>query len=393
MQKLPIGIQSFRKLREENFLYVDKTRHIYELMQSGTFLFFSRPRRFGKSLLLSTLAEIYRGNRALFNGLWIEDKLDWQPRPVILLDFNNLDYHAQSLEVALCKQLDQLASEYEVILKETTSKTKLAELIQRLSVTQQVVLLVDEYDKPITDLLEHERLVAEHVAVLKNFYSVLKTFSADLIHFTLLTGVSKYGKISLFSDLNNLIDLSLDARFATLIGYTQLELESNFSDYLDQIAIEYNATRAETLQQIARWYNGYSWDGKQTLYVPFSTMIFLVQRTFENHWFATATPSFLIKLLRHEQVPAHEIERWVADRPLLDSADVDQISVHALLFQTGYLTIKRVTQSFDGRFYELGYPNHEVEQSMRRYLLVNYLSIAFDHKQRNIVDWETEEIK
>jgi len=376
MQKLPIGEQSFKNLREEHNVYVDKTRQIYDLLHTGKFVFLARPRRFGKSLLTTTLQELFRGNKALFQGLWIEDKIDWQPHPVILINFNDLNYLEKSLAIALDEYMDRLAAEHDVALTAPDYKTKFQELITRLSQQAKVAILIDEYDKAITDLLENEEKVKDHVATLKNFYSVLKSNAAEHLHFVLLTGVSKYGKISIFSDLNNLLDITLDQRFATLLGYTQTELEHYFADRLDRLAARYNMNKPDMLALIAHWYNGYSWDGVNTVYVPFSTLVFLEQQIFANHWFATATPSFLIKLLHQKQIPAYELEGLSADSKLLDSADVNNINVYALLFQTGYLTIKSSWLGPTGQTYELGYPNFEVAQAFAQHLLVDYLAPA-----------------
>ncbi|MCE7989569.1 MAG: AAA family ATPase [Caldilinea sp. CFX5] len=373
MQKLPIGEQFFDRLREKNLLYVDKTRQIYDLMQVAPFVFLSRPRRFGKSLLTTTLREIYRGNRDLFRGLWIEDKLEWQPSPVILINFNDVSYRTQSLAQGLMDYLDELAHELGFTLSAGDPKKKFRELIAQLSTQGKITLLIDEYDKPITDLLENAEKVQENVNTLKDFYSVLKSSEAQHLQFTFITGVSKYGKLSIFSDLNNLIDITVDSRFATLLGYTQQELEHYFADYLDRLAQTFQLPRSEILRQAAFWYNGYSWDGVNRVYVPFSTLLFLELQTFENHWFATGTPTFLIKLLRQKQVPAYSLESITADTKLLNSADVNQISVVSLLFQTGYLTIKRVQRTLQGQVYELGYPNYEVAHAFQQHLLVDYL--------------------
>lgn len=386
MQRLPIGEQFFRNLREENRVYVDKTRQIYDLLNIGKFVFLSRPRRFGKSLLTTTLQELFRGNKALFQGLWIEDKIDWQPRPVILLNFNDLNYLEKSLAVALDEYMDRLATDHGLVLTAPDYKTKFQELITRLSQQEKVVLLVDEYDKAITDLLENDEKVKDHVATLKNFYSVLKSTAAEHLHFVFLTGVSKYGKISIFSDLNNLLDITLDPRFATLLGYTQAELEHYFADRLDQLAQRYTMSRPDMLALIVHWYNGYSWDGVNRVYVPFSTLVFLEQQIFANHWFATATPSFLIKLLRKRQIPAYEVDELSADSKLLDSADVNNINVHALLFQTGYLTIKSTWLGPTGQNYDLGYPNYEVAQAFQHHLLSDYLGAPFEQMSTSILN-------
>lgn len=385
MQKLPIGEQYFARLRERGFVYVDKTEQIYDLMDAGTYLFLARPRRFGKSLLTTTLKEIYRGNRALFQGLWIEDKIDWQPRPVILINFNDVSYRTKSLAQGLTEYMDELAAEHGIALDDGDYKDKFRELIRRLATARKVVLLVDEYDKPITDLLENDQKVEEHVNTLKDFYSVLKSSEGEQLFFTLITGVSKYGKLSIFSELNNLLDVTLDRRFVTLLGYTQEELAHYFGDYLDRLAVSYNMDRATILTEMAAWYNGYSWDGIHHVYVPYSTLVFLEQQTFANHWFSTATPTFLIKLLRQHQIPAYALESITGDNRLLESADVNNLSVLSLLFQTGYLTIKRVQRSIHGITYELGYPNREVAQSFQQHLLADYLDASLDRIDNSLL--------
>ena len=385
-QKLPIGIQSFKDLREEGYLYVDKTELIYKLMNTGKFLFLARPRRFGKSLLTTTLREIFRGNKALFQGLWIEDKIDWQPRPVILINFNDLDYLSQSLEDALTHYMDELAEQYKLMLTTSNYKDKFRELIIELSREQKVVILIDEYDKAITDLLENEQKVQDHVATLKNFYSVLKSTASEHIHFVFLTGVSKYGKISIFSDLNNLLDITLDPRFATIVGYTQKELEDYFPDRIDELAQRYEMSRPDMLALIARWYNGFSWDGVHTVYVPFSTLVFLEQQLFSNNWFSTATPSFLIKLLRERKIAPYDLDEISADSKLLDSADVNNINVYSLLFQTGYLTVKSTWLGPTGQIYDLGYPNFEVAQAFQHHLLADYMGKSIEPMSTTILN-------
>ncbi|MEZ4683307.1 MAG: AAA family ATPase [Caldilineaceae bacterium] len=242
MQRLPIGVQSFRNLREENNLYVDKTRQIYDLLHTGKFVFLSRPRRFGKSLLTTTLQELFRGDKALFAGLWIEDQIDWQPRPVILINFNDLNYLEFPLATALDEYMDRLALDHGVELTAPDYKTKFQELIARLSQQAKVVLLVDEYDKAITDLLENEEKVQEHVATLKNFYSVLKSTASDHLHFVLLTGVSKYGKISIFSDSSRCLRRrSRSTKFAPNSTINPIRTAANRSFYWASPLIQRNA--------------------------------------------------------------------------------------------------------------------------------------------------------
>ncbi|MEZ4861140.1 MAG: AAA family ATPase [Caldilineaceae bacterium] len=385
LQRLPIGEQFFTLLRQKNMIYIDKTKLIYDLMNVGSFVFLSRPRRFGKSLLTTTIKEICLGNRALFQGLWIEDKLDWQPSPVLLLNFNDVSYRTQPLVEGLRDYIDELARGFGFQLRQGDHKQKFRELLQHLSTQGKITLLIDEYDKPITDLLENNEAVQENVDTLKDFYSVLKSSVAEHLQFTLITGVSKYGKVSIFSDLNNLTDITVDPRFATLLGYTQAELEDYFAVYIDRLAHTYQLSRTGILAQIAFWYNGYSWDGVNRVYVPFSTLLFLDKQSFENHWFATGTPTFLIKLLRRHRIAAYELESITASNTLLNSADVNNLSVISLLFQTGYLTVKQVNQALTGTTYELGYPNHEVAQAFQQHLLADYLEIGLERIQSNLL--------
>ncbi|MEZ4683147.1 MAG: AAA family ATPase [Caldilineaceae bacterium] len=235
---------------------------------------------------------------------------------------------------ALADQMDKLASEYNLTLSERDHKGKFRELILLLAEQNDVILLIDEYDKPITDHLEHEAQLQENIATLRNFYSVLKSPEGERIYFTFITGVSKYGKISIFSELNNLLDITLDVRFATLLGYTQTELEHYFSNYIDRLVTTFQTTHAEILKQIARcWYDGYSWDGAHTVYVPYSTLLFWSSRHLPTIWYSTGTPSFLIKLLRSHHIPAYQLADLSADATLLESADVNDISVLSLCFK------------------------------------------------------------
>ena len=385
LQKLPIGEQFFTNLRQKNMIYVDKTRLIHEMMNVGSFVFLSRPRRFGKSLLTTTIKEICRGNRTLFQGLWIADKIDWQPSPVVLINFNSVSYRTQPLARGLARYMDRLAREYGFTLADGDHKEKFSELLYRLSAQGKITLLIDEYDKPITDLLENNKMVQENVNTLKDFYSVLKSDEAANLQFTLITGVSKYGKVSIFSELNNLTDITLDPRFATLLGYTQAELEHYFADYIERLTQTYQLSRADILTQIAFWYDGYSWDGVERVYAPFSTLLFLDLQSFENHWFTTGTPSFLIKLLRQKKIAAYELEKVTADSALLNSADVNQLSALSLLFQTGYLTVKKSELAVTGKTFELSYPNYEVAQAFQQHLLADYLETDLDRIQSSLL--------
>jgi len=375
MKKLPIGKQDFPSLIGEGYLYVDKTEHIHRLINAGPYIFLSRPRRFGKSLLVSTLHEIFRGNKALFKDLWIEDKITWEPYPVIRVDFNAMDYRKQSLEQVLSRQIDEQAAANGMALDPgLTAKQKFEHLLGALgSGDKKAVVLIDEYNKAITDFLgEEEERIGENVRTLKNFYSTLKSLDR-CIHFVFITGVSKYGRVSIFSDLNNLKDITMNADFACLLGWTQDEVQRNFQPHLAKASADIGMTMPALLDAVRSFYNGYSWDGKNTVYNPFSLLNFFADRRFANYWFTTGTPSFLTRLLKAKQVPAYELERISGSDTLLESADVSAIDPVSLLFQTGYLTIKKIDSSQPTRpKYFLSYPNEEVKNSFLKNLLADY---------------------
>ncbi|SFF05798.1 ATP-binding protein [Thermoflexibacter ruber] len=373
MKKLPLGVQDFKKIIEGNYLYVDKTAFIYQLINSASYLFMSRPRRFGKSLLISILQELFRGHKALFAGLWIEDKLAWEAYPTIVIDFNTMSYKEKPLIDELSKQLLLQAKEYEITLKEDNYKHQFTELIRSLSkkYKKRVVVLVDEYDKALTDMLELPDRLDENRRTLKNFYSTIKS-EDPYLHFVLLTGVSKFGKISIFSDLNNLLDLTLDQSLTCLFGYTQQELEHYFMPHLEQASKRLATPLPDLLETIKYWYNGYSWDGKNTLYNPFSILSFFYHARFSNYWFDTGTPTFLTKLLKERKTPSYQLDNLLSDEMGVSYADPERIDAISLLFQTGYLTIKEADWRAAPPALTLSYPNFEVKESFLKYLLAEY---------------------
>jgi Predicted AAA-ATPase/PD-(D/E)XK nuclease superfamily len=369
MKNLPIGIQTLPKLRDMNCVYVDKTQLVHRLVTTGTYYFFARPRRFGKSLLVSTLKELFKGNRAVFEGLWIEHQWDWnKTHPVIHLSFDAIDYREQSLADALKRTLTDIAESFGLELEKPTLASQFKELLEKLYAKHGgVVLLVDEYDKPIIDYLETEHLDNAKVnrQTLRDFYSIVKS-SDEYLRLVFITGISKFAKVSLFSHLNNLDDISLNKNYATLAGYTQTEIETYFEDYIGQTRQDLNLSRVELLEQMKIWYNGYSWDGGESrVYNPFGTLNFFHNREFRNYWFSTGNPHFLIEQMKkHGQFA---IENTYADSIDFDIFDIENISLTALLFQTGYLTIK--ARDVEPGSYILDYPNQEVRQSMYRFLL------------------------
>ncbi|RWX52101.1 PD-(D/E)XK nuclease superfamily protein [Candidatus Electrothrix marina] len=358
MKKLPIGIQTFADIRTDTYCYVDKTPLIARLVEQGRFYFLSRPRRFGKSLLLDTLAQAFSGNKELFQGLYLENNWDWKvTHPVITIDFaQGILTSRQQLNTIIEDIIQQHATAAEIVLAPHDEVQLLfAQLIRELhqKTGQQVVVLVDEYDKPILDNITDRDKAAELREGLRNIYSVLKAQGAHL-HFVMLTGVSKFSKVSLFSGLNNLEDITLDSRFGSLCGYTQKELETGFAEYLEGV----------DLRQVKKWYNGYNFLG-EPVYNPFDILLYFRNREFRPYWFETGTPSFLIRMLMERKLFIPELENLTADEELLSSFDVDYIAAESLLFQTGYLTITGKEQLFDEEYvYHLGFPNHEVRKSL-----------------------------
>jgi hypothetical protein len=371
MRKYPIGKQSFKGIIQGGFMYVDKTEQIHTLIESGDYYFLSRPRRFGKSLLLSTIEEIFKGSKELFEGLWIFDHWDWnQQYPVIHISFSDIGVQTLGLEQAIFEGLGENAQRLDVTLTKTTIDLQLKELVQKVAGNSKVVILIDEYDKPIIDNLDNFTLAEANRAIMKNFYSVLK--GADqYIRLLLITGVSRFSKVSIFSDLNNLRDITLVPTFATLTGITQEELESNFAEEISELQ---NAD-PDILQYLKTWYNGYSWNkGKNTVYNPFSLLNFMADKEFKNYWFQTGTPSFLIKEVQENpEFSFSEDEFKVGEEALNDlfgKNEGKRMNPITLMFQTGYLTIKSYNQVDE--LYTLGYPNREVKVSVLTYLIFAY---------------------
>ena len=361
-RKLPIGIQTFRVIREEGHYYADKTPHIESLVERGTHFFLSRPRRFGKSLLLDTIKELFEGSEELFRGLHIHDRWDWGRRhPVVRLSFGSGDFSSRErLELAVLDLLDGVERRHGVAPRYSTPAARLQYVIEELHerTGERAVVLIDEYDKPILDALDKTTVARANRDFLSGLYAVIKDSDAH-IRFTLLTGVSKFSKVNLFSGLNNLEDITLDPRFATICGYTEGDFDTVFAPEFEGI------DRA----QVRKWYNGYNWDGNERVYNPFDILLLFRQRKFRAWWFETGTPTFLVETLLRRGVNTFALDGMIADEDLLSSFDVEEIAPEALLFQTGYLTIETSSYRIGQTSYRLGYPNLEVRQSLNKVLL------------------------
>ena len=364
-RKLPIGIQTFREIREENYYYVDKTALIQRLMDEGKHYFLSRPRRFGKSLFLDTLKELFEGNEPLFEGLYIHDHYDWSVRhPVLRLDFGSGNFKEPNyVQANVMTQLHTIAEDAGIASHYDTAPECFGDLIRVLhrQVGQRVVVLVDEYDKPILDALEVPEVARANRDFLHGLYSTIKSNDAH-VKFTFLTGVSKFSKVSLFSGLNNLKDITLDARYSAICGYTDADLDAIFAPELPGL----------DRNEIRRWYNGYSWLGEE-VYNPFDILLLFDKRQFGAYWFETGTPTFLVETLISRGVGTLALDDMLGSDELLSAFDVDHIATEALLFQTGYLTIIQTEPRGSRTYYRLSYPNQEVRQSLNENLL-NHLT-------------------
>ena len=364
-QKLPIGIQTFTKIREGGYYYVDKTAIACQLAETSGYYFLSRPRRFGKSLFLDTLKELFEGNEPLFKGLAAEQQWDWSKKhPVIRISFGSgVMQSPEQLNQRIKQQLLDLREDLQLNAPSVDADdiTSLFQhLIRDAAQTHQskAVVLIDEYDKPILDNLHQPEQARAMRDGLRNLYSVLKDSDAHL-RFVFLTGVSKFSKVSLFSGLNNLRDITLSAEYSAICGYTDADLDTTFTPELAGL----------DRTKIRDWYNGYNWGGT-SVYNPFDLLLLFQERDFRPYWFETGTPTFLIQVLSERGVFTPNLEQWQASEELLSRFDVEDISTEALLFQTGYLTLHKVEEIITGYWvYTLGYPNREVEASLNRALL------------------------
>lgn len=382
--KYPVGIQDFRELREGGYVYVDKTEHIHRIVTGGKYFFLSRPRRFGKSLLLSTMKELYSGYRELFQGLWIHNNWDWKKQnPVIWLKFSSYGYQKMGLDEAINKGLLLEAKRLGITLGDANYKNYFQELIVKAAVGGKVVLLIDEYDKPIIDYLDDVPKAEANRDVLKNFYSILKD-SDPYLELVFITGVSAFSKVSIFSDLNNLENLSLSVSAFTLLGLTHAELEHYFPEHLQQVDVG----------KMKRWYNGYSWGGEEKVYNPFSILQFFKEgRRYHNFWFETGTPTFLVREMRKHRY--YDIDYIEASEHQLSAFDFENLDPVSVLFQTGYLTIDAYDERF--RMYRLSYPNEEVRFSLQQFLLNAYRDTMSGNALAPVVSitkaFEAEDVK
>ena len=369
MQNLPIGISSFSRIRENNYLYIDKTEYLYNLITTGTYYFLSRPRRFGKSLLVSTLRCLFEGKRELFKGLWIYDRWDWSRfYPVIHIDFNAISCDEPvQLKEKLLNRLYDIGTEHGIEVKNNTLPECFEELILKINkkYKEEVVFLIDEYDRPIINHIgmgEGRLEIAKaNREVLRTFYGVIKAGDVqDVTRFVLLTGVSKFSKVSVFSELNNLTDLTMHTRYWAILGITEEELERYLVPYIEEYCRHRNIALEEGKRQLREYYNGYRFSEEgESVYNPYSLLRCLEERKIGNWWFETGTPTVLVNLIKETQYPILHIEDMKLKQAAFSTYEIEDLRIEALLFQTGYITIKNERNGI----YQLGYPNKEVKTS------------------------------
>lgn len=375
----PIGLQTFREIRERGYVYIDKTPYILPLLQNGTYKFLSRPRRFGKSLLVSMLESFFKGERELFKGLAIDELIPgpWEKHPVIHLDFSGEDY---SSPATLEKKLDTFLNNYETPLSlekgVNTFSERFRNIVKTLSMhaESQVVVLIDEYDNPITSAIGHPELQERYREILYGFYSSLKSLDAH-IHFCLLTGVTKYGHLSVFSGLNNLMDISLQNEFAGICGITEEELRHELHRGVEALAREEKKSIDATFELLKDWYDGYHFSKSLLdVYNPLSLMSALARKEVSDYWNLTGSPTLLLKILQESSMNITELNGARASTEMLGNISAFNINPVALFYQTGYLTIKDFDK--DSRLFTLGYPNKEVESGLMDDVLNVYGKIS-----------------
>ncbi|MBS0656358.1 MAG: ATP-binding protein [Verrucomicrobia bacterium] len=358
-KKLPIGIQTIEKIFEENFVYIDKTDLIHNLITQGQYYFLLRPRRFGKSLLVSTLKAIFSGKKELFQDCKIYSMpFAWHPHPVIHLDFTQIVTNSgQELHDSLLRAIKEIAKNYNKFIECPSLKEGLRNLVMALASEGKVVVLVDEYDKPIVDRLANVEVADANREILKSVFETLKGLDTYL-QFVFVTGVSKFAQVSLFSGFNNLKDITLRPEYSVLLGYTEKEIVECFPDYLQEVSRE-----GYSIEQMREWYNGYRFSKeKVSVYNPYSTLNFLDSKSLSGFWFQTGTPSFLIEIIRktpQELIPLSGC--YATERELLDSYNPKAMSLKALMWQTGYLTLQNFHS--DRNFFNLDFPNREVREA------------------------------
>ena len=384
----PISSHYFPKLIENDAIYVDKTQFIVPLLtkKNNDVYFLSRPRRFGKSLFMSAIEHVFRGRQDLFKGLYIYDKIKWEEYPVIRFSLDRIGFTSKGLDQALLGEVKNIAASYQIVLNEPTYESCFAELIRKLNEKYQkgVVVLVDEYDKPIIHYMEKGNFEQAEINrdILKSFYGVLKD-SGNFLRFTFITGVSKFSKVSIFSDLNYFDDLTLDPNFMTVCGFTEAEIRHYCGQGLIDLAEKEGLNVEAIVDKVRYWYDGFSWNGKDFVYNPFSTMLLMKKQEFKNYWFETGTPSFLIPLINKDL--KYDFSNIEVDSDIYNWHDLKRLDYLSIMLQTGYLTFK---EHIGDNIYKIFFPNKEVENAFSKMVLEGYTDTQQGRLSVTILDIE-----
>lgn len=372
MKKLPLGIQTFRDIIEDNYLYVDKTRFIYNIASQGKHFFLSRPRRFGKSLTLSTLGSLFEGDKELFKGLYIYNQpWEWKKRPVLRFDFSRLseEQGEEELKILIKTTLEKTIKEYKLIIDKALPYNQYFQAVLE-QLPDKAVILIDEYDKPILNYITNPAKAARTKEILKGFYTIIKSSDAN-VRFAFLTGVTKFAKISVFSGLNNLTDLTMNEKYADLCGYTEEELDLYFGDEIESMANEASASVEELRSKIREWYNGFRFSSRDLrVYNPISILNFVMDRKFKAYWFETGTPTFLTQLMKQEGFSPIKLEGLTCPSSAFSTYDLENLKALPILFQSGYITI--IDFQEDRNSFLLGFPNREVRSAFLESLLMEF---------------------
>jgi len=390
MKKLSVDVSNFRTMIEGNYLYVDKTQIIYDLLQLKRLFFLSRPRRFGKSLLISTLFELFSGNKELFKDTWIgKSDYQWQEHPVIYFDFSELAVETSTeFKIDLIGALENSAQSYAVDISHASSvQAKLLTLVRSLSKKNKVVILIDEYDAPLLHNLDNLEVARAIQKLLSRFFATIKSLDGKgHVRAVFITGITKFSKTSIFSGMNNLNDLTMKPEAASLLGYTKDELEECFEEYIKEFAQQKKLTVNALRKEIQNYYNGYRFSEQELkVYNPYSVIHSLDNKNFANYWFETGTPSFLIPLVKKQFNKIKNLETIELSSAALGTFDLESIHILPILFQAGYLTIHDFDEKT--RKYLLGFPNVEVRDSFYKYLVVALTQSSVTDVERALDDF------
>ena len=373
VRKLPIGIQNFKEIIEDDYVYVDKTQHIYNLIKGAKYYFLSRPRRFGKSLLLDTIGEAFSGNKELFKGLWIYNSdYNFPKHPVIKLDMSGIaTENPEMLKASILSSLRKRIKNEGLEISDEAPSDTFKHMIEDLNdkYGQRVVVLIDEYDKPMLDHINNIEMAEANRRVLRDFYGILKSMD-QYLRFTFITGVTKFTKTSIFSGLNNLKDITMSENYANICGIPVESLDEYFGEHIEDLRSHKRFQQYKNIHdEILAWYDGYSWDGETRLLNPFSLLNFLDEKRFSWFWYASGTPGFLLELIKKKPESYTNIRNFEITESMLDSVEIEKITIEPLLFQTGYLTIKEIPLSIDEPFYIMKIPNNEVRRAFNIHVL------------------------